>query len=282
MTQIEEQGKKSKKFAVGGELPPSPTTSTTATTTTNKRPTRHHVKRRSSGRVHVSKLAPMARAYSNTNEEPTDELKKPMKRSQSSKSLTKLTEPKISMTVEAAAAPIIKKEEEDIKPSSPPTTPPAQKKPLLKSQFVETKKMNNVASAATQQPTGITRTQQKLLLQREQTLIHDENHIAHPKNMIRLTREMEKMGKEYRCVRKYQDPMMDSLKRVQQQQQKREKPSHTRTISSSVLPQTSIPHLEQRRQILLKTALQHHQIDQENENKWSASQFLDRLFFGTS
>ncbi|GAA5802916.1 hypothetical protein HPULCUR_008391 [Helicostylum pulchrum] len=303
MTQIEEQGKKSKKFAVGGELPPSPTTSTTAattTTTTNKRPTRHHVKRRSSGRVHVSKLAPMARAYSNTNEEPTDELKKPMKRSQSSKSLTKLTEPKISMTVEAVPAaavapPIIKvpiiKKEEDNKPSSPPTTPPSQKKPLLKSQFVETKKMNNVASAATQQPTGITRTQQKLLLQREQTLIHDENHIAHPKNMIRLTREMERMGKEYRCVRKYQDPMMDSLKRVQQQQQqqqqqpqqKPEKPNYTRTISSSVLlPRTSIPHLEQRRQILLKAALQHQQIDQENENKWSASQFLDRLFFGTS
>ncbi|KAG2235880.1 hypothetical protein INT48_008183 [Thamnidium elegans] len=258
MTQIEEQGKRSKKFAVGGELPPSPTTSTTVTT--NKRPTtRHHVKRRSSGRVHVSKLAPMARAYSNTNEEPTDDLKKPMKRSQSNKSLTKLNEPKISMTAAPPTepAPIIKKEEE-IKPSSPPTTPPAQKKPLLKSQFVETKKMNNVASAATQQPTGMTRTQQKLLLQREQTLIHDENHIAHPKNMIRLTREMEKMGKEYRCVRKYQDPMMD------------------------ILPQTSIPHLEQRRQILLKAALQHQQIDQENENKWSASHFLDRLFFGTS
>lgn len=40
------------------------TTTTTTTTSSNhkKQPVRHHVKRRSSGRVHVAKLAPMARA----------------------------------------------------------------------------------------------------------------------------------------------------------------------------------------------------------------------------
>ncbi|CAO3629691.1 unnamed protein product [Cunninghamella echinulata] len=62
-----------KKFAVG-DIPQSPTnsnnhtTTTTTTTTTgtisHKKPTRHHVKRRSSGRVHVTKLAPMTRALS--------------------------------------------------------------------------------------------------------------------------------------------------------------------------------------------------------------------------
>lgn len=298
MTVTEE--KKSKKFAVGGgDLPPSPTSSatlTTTTTTTNKRPTRHHVKRRSSGRVHVSKLAPMARAHSNTNIETEDEVKKPMKRSQSNKSLTKLTlsttnvnEPKLSMMTPVIPTPV---EEVQVKaPSSPPKTPtlPVQKKPLLKSQFVDAshqqKKLGNVASVAATQQTGMTRTQQKLLLQREQSLIHDENNIAHPKNMIRLTREMEKMGKEYRWVRKYQDPMMESLKRCQQAKQK---PSlqHTRTFSSSFITQPTLPHMEQRRQILLKTALQHQQqlsTKEDNENnKWSPSQFLDRLFFGSA
>ncbi|CAO3612957.1 unnamed protein product [Mucor hiemalis] len=363
MTGMEESNKKSKKFAVGGgDLPPSPTTSTgttttTTTTTTNKRATRHHVKRRSSGRVHVSKLAPMARAHSNNSNgelEGGDEVvRKPMKQSQSNKSLTRLStgEPRKNGITGFTPAVITNKdldqqeeeveeaetEVEDvvvktIKPSSPPTTPPPQqqerpqqpqpnfhvshtipaapieqtlsvtaddlvapenttvikqqlKKPFLKSQFVEKKQqsMSNVGSAAiAQQPSGMTRTQQKILLQREQSLVHDENNIAHPKNMIRLTREMEKMGKEYRCVRKFQDPMMESLKRCCQQ-----RPSlQPRTFSTSQLP-APIPHMEQRRQILLKTALQHQQqqyeqVEDDQSNRWSASQFLDRLFFGTS
>lgn len=372
MTVLEESNKKSKKFAVGGgDLPPSPTTSTgtttTTTQTTNKRPTRHHVKRRSSGRVHVSKLAPMARAHSNNSngelEGGDDVARKPMKRSQSNKSLTRLTstgEPRkigISGFTPAAVKESnqqgggeeeeeeVETEVEDtvvkttIKPSSPPTTPPpppqqeqqqqpAQpnfhvshtipaapieqtlsvtaddlvapenttvikeqlKKPFLKSQFVEKKQqsMSNVGSAAiAQQPSGMTRTQQKILLQREQSLVHDENNIAHPKNMIRLTREMEKMGKEYRCVRKFRDPMMESLKRCCQQ----ERPAlQARTFSTSQLP-AAIPHMEQRRQILLKTALQRQQqqqqqyeqvVEDDQSNRWSATQFLDRLFFGTS
>lgn len=377
MTALEESNKKSKKFAVGGgDLPPSPTTSTgtttTTTQTTNKRPTRHHVKRRSSGRVHVSKLAPMARAHSNTSngelEGGDDVARKPMKRSQSNKSLTRLSstgEPRkngISGFTPAAVSTNNNKdsnqqqggeeveEEEEveievedivvktIKPSSPPTTPPPPsqqrpqqpqpnfhvshtipaapieqtlsvtaddlvapenttvikeqlKKPFLKSQFIEKKQqsMSNVGSAAiAQQPSGMTRTQQKILLQREQSLVHDENNIAHPKNMIRLTREMEKMGKEYRCVRKFRDPMMESLKRCCQQQ----RPAlQARTFSTSQVP-SAIPHMEQRRQILLKTALQrqqqqqqqqyHEQVEDDQSNRWSATQFLDRLFFGTS
>lgn len=377
MTLNDDQIKKSKKFAVG-DLPPSPTTSTgtiTTTATANKRPTRHHVKRRSSGRVHVSKLAPMARAHSNNNDD--NEERKPMKRSQSNKSLTRLSslERKGGMTgfTPAVSNNTTKNQEHDqpqqpeteqategqeevISPHSPPTTPPpttttaldkkptfhvshtipaapieqplhvtadnlvvpdkkatisnntSVKKPLLKSQFVEhsngnSKKVSNVASAAiAQQPSGITRTQQKLLLQREQSLIHDENNIAHPKNMIRLTREMEKMGKEYRCVRKYQDPMMESLMRCQQALDKKKPPKkpvlQQRTFSTAVIPTINtavtanthdIPHMEQRRQILLKTALQHqqqqHQLQQKQDdynNRWSAGNFIERLFYGTS
>lgn len=384
MTLNDDQIKKSKKFAVG-DLPPSPTTSTgtitaTTTTTSNKRPTRHHVKRRSSGRVHVSKLAPMARAHSNNNDD--NEERKPMKRSQSNKSLTRLSSlerkggmtgftPAVSNTTSKnqerdPPAPeteqVVQGQEEEeqvISPHSPPTTPPpttatpldkkptfhvshtipaapieqplhvtadnlvvpdkkatvphstAAKKPLLKSQFVEhasSKKVSNVASAAiAQQPSGITRTQQKLLLQREQSLIHDENNIAHPKNMIRLTREMEKMGKEYRCVRKYQDPMMESLMRCQQVLDTKKQPPkkpvlQQRTFSTAVIPTIhntataththDIPHMEQRRQILLKTALhqqqqqqQQQQLQQRHEdynNRWSAGNFIERLFYGTS
>jgi hypothetical protein len=70
--------------------------------------------------------------------------------------------------------------------------------------------------------------------------------------------------------------MMDSLKRCCQQ---KEKPL-VRTFSSSHLPQ--LPHMEQRRQILLKTAIQHQHQQHQNteEQSWSATQFLDRLFFG--
>ena len=140
MTANDEVNKKNKKFAVGGgDLPPSPTTSTgtvaTNTTTTNKRPTRHHVKRRSSGRVHVSKLAPMARAHIELDEDlSTTVVRKPMKRSQSNKSLTRLSslEKKSTMTgfTPAVSATVDNKPEvveidiKNISPTSPPTTPP--------------------------------------------------------------------------------------------------------------------------------------------------------------
>ncbi|KAI8989950.1 hypothetical protein BDB01DRAFT_779458 [Pilobolus umbonatus] len=335
MTATEEY-KRTKKFAVG-ELPPSPSTSTGMTVNT-KRASRHHVKRRSSGRVHVSKLAPMARAYGN-NDSDHNEDKKPMKRSQSNKSLQKLptSERKLALntltavTVESQLPDCVKELQT---PHSPPTTPPSKsidekrrpltqdkipappieqtlnatadditvdkaaldtkmrKKSYLRSQFVEKSgiKMNNVASAATQSA-GMTRTQQKLLLQREQTLVLDENSISHPKNMLRLTREMEKMRKEYRCVRRYQDPMMDSLVRCQMSKDEAKHNdlprkaflnAHQRTFSSSILPTHSdtaehTPHMEHRRQILLRTAMQ-QQHQQPQDNRWIASTLLDRLF----
>jgi hypothetical protein len=353
---MEDQTKKSKKFAMG-DLPPSPTTSTT------KRPTRHHVKRRSSGRVHVSKLAPMARAHE-------DDDKKSMKRSHSSKSLHRLNSNERKLGINgftAAVAPVqlqtAKEQELELEntttttttctddtihnttakstihgitsikepllvraqaaPALPPVeqtlsvtanqlvspdkpvfneqfSPPSSKnsnntKQLLKSQFVEAPFHNHSKiRVATSQPltNNMTRTQQKLMLQREQTLVSDENSVSHPKNMLRLTREMERIGREYRCVKRYEDPMMASLMRCQQ---KRERPGllNTRTMSSSVLPTKEFrPHYDQRRQILLNAALYKSEKDQQHypheynniqdmEKKpapWSA--FLDRLFYG--
>lgn len=331
MNEEQQTIKKSKKFAVG-DLPPSPTTST-GTTSNNKRPVRHHVKRRSSGRVHVSKLAPMARAQQDNE----DGNKKPMKRSQSNKSLNRLSSLERKSTMTAFTPAPKEKVEEEEQPNSPPTTPPlvnntidttkkpafsvsstipaapieqplnataddllvtpVDKKSHLKSQFVVNNKSIASSAAAVVASGNMTRTQQKLLLQRQQSFVHDENNIAHPKNMIRLTREMEKMGKEYRCVRKYQDPMMESLVRCQEKQQmsnnKRLTMPIQRTFSTNIIPTTTaIPHMEQRRQILLKTALlqqqqqqqQHFQgvEDDSNNNKWSATHLLERLFYGTS
>ena len=80
----------------------SPSTITATANVQHKRPVRHHVKRRSSGRVHVAKLAPMARANSSNHtdteadyfDEPstTTEHNRPtMKRSQSQRSLHKMS-----------------------------------------------------------------------------------------------------------------------------------------------------------------------------------------------
>ncbi|KAI8884859.1 hypothetical protein K501DRAFT_284666 [Backusella circina FSU 941] len=344
---MEDQTKKSKKFAVG-DLPPSPTTSTT------KRPTRHHVKRRSSGRVHVTKLAPMMRAHE-------DDDRKSMKRSHSSKSLhrlnsnerklgingftpavapvqpqttttiTKEQEPPTDTTIEntppttndttsnntdttmkkkpllvrTQTAPALPPVEQTLSvtanelvspdkpvfndPRSLPSTNNNNNKQLLKSQFVEPPPLHNKIRVATSQPlnNNMTRTQQKLMLQREQTLVSDENSVSHPKNMLRLTREMEKIGREYRCVKRYEDPMMASLMRCQQ---KKERPGliNTRTMSSSVLPTKEFrPHYDQRRRILLNAALYKNEKEQQHEynedvkkkpTPWSA--FLDRLLYG--
>ncbi|ORX44746.1 hypothetical protein DM01DRAFT_1340277 [Hesseltinella vesiculosa] len=101
MPMVEES---SKKFSVG-DMSPSPTTSANLVKANHthlqqqqqpyKKPVRHHVKRRSSGRVHVTKLAPMARAHAletalDDPTEPTPQ-RKPMKRSHSSKSLHRLS-----------------------------------------------------------------------------------------------------------------------------------------------------------------------------------------------
>ncbi|KAI7905289.1 uncharacterized protein BX663DRAFT_484574 [Cokeromyces recurvatus] len=230
MNNNEEQPKKpNKKFAVG-DLPPSPTTSTG---TIPKRPTRHHVKRRSSGRVHVSKLAPMARAHSSTNIDPeNNEEKKPttMKRSQSNKSLNRLGLSERNKNNLTGLTPANKEEEVEKVVISPPTTPPlliSDKKPptfpvsnttpaapieqtltvtaddilvtpdnkkrqLLKSQFID---HQPTTTTITQQPSEITSTQQNLLLQQ-----HQENDMAHSKNKFQLTKEIERMGREYHFV----------------------------------------------------------------------------------
>ncbi|KAL0087997.1 hypothetical protein J3Q64DRAFT_1315154 [Phycomyces blakesleeanus] len=379
---------------------PSPTMSTgTVAHVSHKKPTRHHVKRKSGGRVHVTKLAPMARAHSSTAVHTDTEIdgdhdneRKPMRRSQSQRSLNRLS----SLDRKGGLVPMTKskpqpspsppttppppqqqqqqqqqqpepepepepetQQERQIQPSSPqqqqqllqplqkkqqqsqrpqqqrhisggnpgftvsrnaPAAPVEQtfnavannlvvpekastttnataatvvidprKKPLLRSQFVEEEEaptrprahMSNVASAASSQPAGMTRTQQKLMLQRQHTLVDDENNLAHPRNMIRLTRELERMGREYRCVRRYQDPMMDSLKRCTfSQSAVTSSTAPTASQSDSITSSSTSPrpHHALRRQLLtLKTPAQSAQNSSRQNARWSAGAFLDRM-----
>ncbi|KAI7847701.1 hypothetical protein BDC45DRAFT_525300 [Circinella umbellata] len=142
---------------------------------------------------------------------------------------------------------------------------------IKRSGLEKSPRQSNVASAATAQPPGLSRTQQKLMLQRQHCLVDDENNLGHPRNMLRLTRELERVGREYRCVKRYRDPMLESLQRCVmgnkqepeqqlQQHQPHRLQGNSRTRSSSVLPSSAhfqqefptdahIPHLEQRQAI---------------------------------
>lgn len=58
------------------------------------------------------------------------------------------------------------------------------------------------------------RTQHKMMLQRQSFLADDKNYLDHPDNMRRLTKEIERVNREYRCVRQFQDPFALSVQRV--------------------------------------------------------------------
>ncbi|KAI8094477.1 hypothetical protein BDF21DRAFT_408825 [Thamnidium elegans] len=65
-------------------------------------------------------------------------------------------------------------------------------------------------------PTTSSRTQHKLQLQRLFVLTNDKNYLDHPKNMRRLTKELDRVNREYRCVRRFQDPVQESFRRLGQ------------------------------------------------------------------
>ncbi|RIB04909.1 hypothetical protein C2G38_2119655 [Gigaspora rosea] len=61
---------------------------------------------------------------------------------------------------------------------------------------------------------SISRTQQKLLLQRDYFLADDENYIIHPHNQRRLTKAIERINREHAAISLYRDPMIESLQRT--------------------------------------------------------------------
>ncbi|CAG8509910.1 1867_t:CDS:2, partial [Ambispora gerdemannii] len=62
--------------------------------------------------------------------------------------------------------------------------------------------------------TGISRTQQKLMLQRQHFLADDENFLIHPRNQLRLTKVIERINREHASILLYRDPVMESIQRV--------------------------------------------------------------------
>lgn len=75
-----------------------------------------------------------------------------------------------------------------------------------------TKQHMNVA------PASSSRTQHKLQLQRLSFLTNDRNYLDHPKNMKRLTKELDRVNREYRCVRRFEDPINESFRRLNQKE----------------------------------------------------------------
>jgi hypothetical protein len=128
------------------------------------------------------------------------------------------------------------------------------------------------------------------MLQKQQAQVEDETSPIHPRNMQKLNRELELVGKEYRCVKRYQDPMRESLVRCLE---KRTRPSATHSMSTLAVPTTidvMIPHHEQR-----EAAHKHHHLKTialrrsvsctQNTTEspalpfpWNATAFLERMF----
>ncbi|KAI0225798.1 hypothetical protein L0F63_006803, partial [Massospora cicadina] len=63
---------------------------------------------------------------------------------------------------------------------------------------------------------SLTRTQQKLLLQR-QHLLSDDPSVSHPQNHLWLTKEAERVSREYGWTRRHHNPVVESLIRVMSQ-----------------------------------------------------------------
>ncbi|KAL9549922.1 hypothetical protein MBANPS3_004980 [Mucor bainieri] len=80
----------------------------------------------------------------------------------------------------------------------------------------------------------LSRTQHKLMLQRQSFLADDKNYLDHPDNMRRLTKELDRVNREYKCVKQFQDPLALSIKRVTELQQQQQMP-----LLVSNTPQTS-------------------------------------------
>lgn len=99
-----------------------------------------------------------------------------------------------------------------------------------------------------QKTVELSRTQHKLMLQRQSFLADDKNYLEHPDNMRRLTKELDRVNREYRYLKQYQDPFVLSIRRVLNQL---DSPLMSPISSASSSPSSSsflsIPPILQRR-----------------------------------
>ncbi|ORX90979.1 hypothetical protein K493DRAFT_317592 [Basidiobolus meristosporus CBS 931.73] len=92
-------------------------------------------------------------------------------------------------------------------PSTAPKEDPASTGPSLP-------RTKDNPDASPNQTAAMTRTQQKLLLQRQHFLAGDANYLHHPKNQLRLSKETERIQREFVGIQQFENPLMDSLRRV--------------------------------------------------------------------
>ncbi|ORY05469.1 hypothetical protein K493DRAFT_310994 [Basidiobolus meristosporus CBS 931.73] len=95
---------------------------------------------------------------------------------------------------------------------SPEQSPKDSKDPASTGPSLPRTKDNPDASP--NQTAAMTRTQQKLLLQRQHFLAGDANYLHHPKNQLRLSKETERIQREFVGIQQFENPLMDSLRRV--------------------------------------------------------------------
>lgn len=82
--------------------------------------------------------------------------------------------------------------------------------PLIQDDSHMYHKRNNIQISSS----DISRTQYKLQLQRLSFLTNDKNYLDHPQNMRRLTKELDRVEREYKNVRRYEDPLKQSFERL--------------------------------------------------------------------
>ncbi|KAK9763163.1 hypothetical protein K7432_010409 [Basidiobolus ranarum] len=70
------------------------------------------------------------------------------------------------------------------------------------------------------QTPNLSRTQHKLMVQRQHFLAEDEKSLLHPKNQIRLSREMERINREYTSLQMFEDPLTESLSRTMERKRR--------------------------------------------------------------
>lgn len=79
-------------------------------------------------------------------------------------------------------------------------------------------KTDSQAAQPQSQPPSLSRTQQKLFLQRDQTLSDASSSSPYNQNMskhqLKLMKELDRIGKEYWSLRRFEDPLKECFKRV--------------------------------------------------------------------
>ncbi|CAI2172239.1 14318_t:CDS:2 [Funneliformis geosporum] len=111
-----------------------------------------------------------------------------------------------------AAVPVTTTETDTTK-QQPTTSAPSAKESILNDSYTS-EPLNYPHQPRFPPSGGMSRTQQKLFLQRQHFLADDENYLIHPRNQLRLTKVIERINREHAAILLCRDPIIESLQRV--------------------------------------------------------------------